>query len=407
MLGSQRTQELGLFFGSLESSVSKLGGSIDKLEVDFFQVLARSVLHHGLAKDQRSLLDSDNSSLEHEPVLIDLSVVDETTHGGDSLFGQIGLGLTRSLVFLLTNAVNLLVELGTVEVSVLTGTCDGSRHAGRVPRSDTGNLSKTTVGLSGKTGDTPTGGDSLVTATLGDSNNINVLVLVEDGINSDFLLEQALGKVHLGGSVTSIDLDFHNVGLLQSKVQLLDLGVGNDTNNGAELLDALELGINVLATILGVFLGVLGKGLLLGTVPVLVHAALEFFVQVLGKDGSQGAESLGSLNVSNNTDDDHRRGLDDGDGIDDLTLVHEGSGTVDSTDNVGHTGLVSTESGEVGGITGIVLGEGSDLTRVLLGTLLGQETQVTLSGCFELSVGPVGVSDNGRGEKASESVFVA
>jgi hypothetical protein len=42
----------------------------------------------------------------------------------------------------------------------------------------------------------------------------------------------------------------------------------------------------------------------------------------------------------------------------------------------------------VGSITGVVLREGSNLTRVLLGTLLGQETQVTLSGCFELSVRP-------------------
>jgi hypothetical protein len=69
--------------------------------------------------------------------------------------------------------------------------------------------------------------------------------------------------------------------------------------------------------------------------------------------------------------------------------VHKGTGTVDSTDNVRHTGLVSTEGGEVGSISGLVLGVGSDLTRVLLGSLLGEETQVTLSGCFKFSVRPV------------------
>mmetsp|Transcript_11480 Transcript_11480/g.29051 ORF Transcript_11480/g.29051 Transcript_11480/m.29051 type:complete len:266 (+) Transcript_11480:1804-2601(+) len=255
-----------------------------------------------------------------------------------------------------------------------------------MPRSDTGNLSETSVGLSGKTGDTPTSGNSLVTVTLGDSDDINVLVLVKDGIDSDFLFEESLGKVNLGGSVSSVDLDLHNVGLLQSKIELLDLGVGDNTNDGAELLDALELGINVLASVLGVLFGVLGKGLLLGAVPVLVHTTLELFVQMLGKDGSEGTKSLGGLDVSNNTDDDHGRGFDDGNGVNDLALVHEGTGTVDSTDNVGHTGLISTESGKVGSIRSVVLGEGSDLTRVLLGALLGQETQVTLSGCFELSV---------------------
>ena len=100
---------------------------------------------------------------------------------------------------------------------------------------------------------------------------VNVFVLVEDGVNSDFLFEESLGKVDLGGSISSVDLDFHNVCLLQSKVELLDLGVGDDTNDGAELLDAFEFGIDALSTIFGVLGGVFGKGLLLGTVPVLVR----------------------------------------------------------------------------------------------------------------------------------------
>ena len=397
MLGSQRTQELGLFFGRLESSVSKLGGSIDELEVDFLQVLSGSVLHHGLAKDKRSLLNSNDGSLEHEPILVDLSVVNESTHGCHTLFGQIGLGLATGLVVLLSDAVDLLVELGTVEVSVLTGTCDGGRHAGRVPRSDTGDLAETSVRLARKTGDSPTGGNTFVTTTLGDSDNINVLVLVEDRVDGDLLLEQTLGKVDLGGCVSSVDLDLHNVSLLQSKVELLDLCVGDDTDDGAELLDALEFGIDVLSAVFGVLLGVLGEGLLLGAVPVLVHATLELFVQVLREDGGEGSESLWSFDVTDDTNNNHGWGLDDGDGIDDLTLVHESTGTVDSTDNVCHTGLVSTKGGQVGSITGAVLGEGSDLTGVLLCSLLWQETQVTLSGCFEFSVRPV--SEGGERKK--------
>jgi hypothetical protein len=38
---------------------------------------------------------------------------------------------------------------------------------------------------------------------------------------------------------------------------------------------------------------------------------------------------------------------------------------------------------------GSVLGEMTNATLVVLGALLGQETQVTVSGSFELSVRPV------------------
>jgi len=388
LFGSQRTHEFGLLVGGLESSVTKFRGSIDKLEVDVLQVLARSVLHHGLTKDQGSLLDTNNGSLEHEPVLVDFTIVDKSSHRGDSLLGQIGIRLATSLVVLLTDAVNLLVEFGTVEVSVLTGTCDGGRNTGRMPRSNTGDLSQTSVGLSGKTGDTPTGGNTLVTATLGNSEYINVFVLVEDRVYGDFLFEKTLGEIDLGGNISSVDLDFHDVGLLQSKIELLDLGVGNDTDDRCELLDAFEFGFDVLATIFGVLLGVLGEGLFLGAVPVLVHATLEFLVQMLREDGGKSSETLGGFDVSDDTDNNHGRGFDNGDGVDDLTLVHEGTGSVNSTNNVGHTGLVSTECGQVGGITGVVMGEGPNLTGVLLGSLLGQETQTSLSGCFEFSVRP-------------------
>ena len=244
------------------------------------------------------------------------------------------------------------------------------------------------MSLTGKTSDTPTGGNTFITTTLGNTDDINVFVLAEDGVDGDFLFEQSLGKVDLSGSISSVDLDLHDVGLLQSKVELLDLGVSDDTDNRAELLDAFEFGIDVLASIFGVLLGVLGECLLLGTVPVLVHASLEFFVQVLRENSGESSETLRGLDVTDDTDNNHGRSFDDADGVDDFTLVHEGTRTVDSTDNVCHTGLVSTEGGQVRGISSVVLREGSDLTRMLLGTLLGQETQVSLSGSFELSVRP-------------------
>jgi hypothetical protein len=41
-------------------------------------------------------------------------------------------------------------------------------------------------------------------------------------------------------------------------------------------------------------------------------------------------------------------GLEDGDRVDDLALVHEGTGTVDSTDDVGHTSLAAEVSRSLG-----------------------------------------------------------
>jgi len=55
---------------------------------------------------------------------------------------------------------------------------------------------------------------------------------------------------------------------------------------------------------------------------------------------------------------------------------------------VGHTGLVGAEGGEVGWRGRIIVtGEGADATRVVPGTLLGEETQVAAAGCFEFTVG--------------------
>mmetsp|Transcript_58207 Transcript_58207/g.142311 ORF Transcript_58207/g.142311 Transcript_58207/m.142311 type:complete len:321 (-) Transcript_58207:66-1028(-) len=313
--------------------------------------------------------------------------MDEPTHGGDALLGKVGLRLATGLVVLLTETVDLLVEFGTVMVAVLTGTCDRGRDAGGVPRTDTGDLSQTTVSLTRQPCDTPTGGNTLVPTTLRDTDDVDVLVLGEDGVDGDFLLEEGLGEVDLGGGVSAVDLDLHDVCLLDAQVQLLDLRVGDDPDDGTELLDTFEFGIDVLSSVLSVLLGVLGEGLLLGAVPVLVQTTLELFTQVLCEDGGKCPHASGSFDVSDDTDDDHGRGLDDRNSVDDFTLVHEGTGTVDRTDDVCHTGLVSTEGGEVRCLTGLVLGEGTDTAEMALGTLLRQETQVTTTGSFEFTVG--------------------
>ena len=107
------------------------------------------------------------------------------------LLSQVALGGGTILVLTvsLSDAVDLLVDHGTVMVTFLTGTGDLELDVGRMPRTDTGDLTETTMGLTGQAGNTPTSNDTVNTATLGNTDNIDHLVLLEDGVDLDLLLE--------------------------------------------------------------------------------------------------------------------------------------------------------------------------------------------------------------------------
>lgn len=65
----------------LELSVSVLGGSVDELEVDLLQVGSGGVDHEGLSESEHSLLGSGNATLEDQEVVVDETVVGESSHG--------------------------------------------------------------------------------------------------------------------------------------------------------------------------------------------------------------------------------------------------------------------------------------------------------------------------------------
>ncbi len=223
----------------------------------------------------------------------------------DLLLGDIEVGGGVTLIVTLTDTVDLVVDGGTVVVTHLTSTGNSPLDVGRVPGTDTSDLAETLVSLARKLLGSPTGSNTVVSVTLGDGDNIDHLVVLEDGRDLDGLLEEAVAVRDLVGDGATVDLDFHKVGLLLLEGSLGDLGVGEDTDDGAVLLDALELTGDGLAGGLGVLLGVLGEGLLLALVPVAVEAALDLVAQVLSPDGGERAETTGSLNVTNETDGDH------------------------------------------------------------------------------------------------------
>lgn len=352
--------------------MAELGRGIDPLELDLLGGLAAGLGVEGLAEGHDTLLDTRDGTLDHDEVVLNLTIADEATHRSDLLLGDIEVGGGVSLIGALTDTVDLVVARGTVVVTHLTSTGNSPLDVARVPGTDTSNLTQTLVSLTGKLLGAPTAGDTLETVTLGDSNNVDHLVLLEDGVDLNGLLEEVAGEVNLVGNGATVDLDLHKVGLLLLERGLADLGVGEHTDDSAVLLDALKLTGDGGTALLSVLLGVLGEGLLLALVPVLVEAALDLVTQVLSPDGGERAETTGSLNVTDDTDSDKGRGLDDGDSLDNLLLVHLGTRSVKVTDNSGHTGLVTHGGRQVDGLLGVILGEALDLSTVSGSALAGQ-----------------------------------
>jgi len=365
--------------------VTVLGRGIDELEVEGLEVVSLGDGDKTLAQGDGALAGAGHTALDKEPVLVDLSVVRESTDGGDALLGKIRLGGGRATVSLLADAQHTLVDLGTVMVTLLTGTGDAHGNSGRMPCSDTGDLAKTSVGLARKAGDTPTRDNTSISVTAGGGADIQAFTFGKDGGHGHFLFEEGLGEVNLGGDVSSVDLDLEQVGNLLAKLELADLGVSQHANNLAVLLDAVQLGGDLLR-LLSSLLGVLGEGFLLGGVPVLVESATDIIGKMVGPDGGQSAKTSRGGNVSNDTDDNHRRGLNDGDGLDSLLLVKLGSRALNLSHDVRHTGLVAHEGGQVARIGGIVSGERSNASSVVTGSLLRKVLQRTATGVFEFTV---------------------
>ena len=217
----------------------------------------------------------------------------------DLLLGDIELSRSVTLVSTRSNTVNLVVGGSTMMVTILTSTGNSPLDVGWMPGTDTGDLSETLVCLSRKLLGSPSAGNTGETVTLGDSDNINHLILLEDGADLNWLLKETVTERNLVSDATTVNLDLHKVCLLLLEWCLADLGVGDDTDDSAVLLDALKLASDRRAGVLRVLLGVLGEGLLLALVPVLVESALDLIGEMLSPDGSERSESTGSLDIAN------------------------------------------------------------------------------------------------------------
>ena len=74
--------------------------------------------HERLAKGNDTLLGSRNRALENDKVVLDDTVVRETTHGRNVLLGDVVFSRGVGFVVATADTVDLLVEFGTVVVTV-------------------------------------------------------------------------------------------------------------------------------------------------------------------------------------------------------------------------------------------------------------------------------------------------
>jgi len=372
--------------------VTELGGGIDALEVDLLQVLSLVVNQEWLSEEDWSLSHAHAGSLDHDEVVLDVTVVWEATNWVDALLGQVGLGGTVVHVDLAAlglvagaQSVDLLVDFDSVVVAFLTASSNGVADSRWMPSTNTGDLSETSMRLSRELLGAPSAGYTLSSVTLGDTNAIGVVVLGEDGANADLLFEETLGEVDFIGAGATVDLELDDVGFLLLEWEELHLGVSDESDDLAVLFDLVDGGL-LAGLVLGPFLLVLGERELLGLAPVLVESSLGLVTDVLSPDGLEGSEASWGFNVTDDTDADHWWGIDDGDWLDDLLLVELVSLSGDFSDNVGHTGLVTDESGQVDGLALIVLGVGLESAQVSSASLSWEESLATVSWCLKLSM---------------------
>ena len=373
---------------SLEAATAELGGGVDPLKVDLFGGDSPVVDVDGLPEGDGPLGSTADGALDHEEVVVDVTVTGEAAHWVDGLLGEIDWGGTSGVLLTLSwlesEPVDPLVHLGSVVETVVTGTADSPKDPAWVEWTNAGDLPATSVGLLLKALGTIPVDDTFPTAALADGDDVDLLALSEDVVDLDLLFEEALGEVDLVSDAATVDLDLDDLGLAGTEHDSLWLGVGDHTDDGSLSLDLGEPLLH-LALLSGLSDGAESL-VLLGLVPVLVVAALDFLTDEASPGGGDWLDALWGLLVTDDTDGEHWWGLDDGDWLDGLLLVEAGVSTNDFTENVGHTSLEADESAKMWLLGLVILWPAPDAAANVASTTTWEETEGTTAWSTELTM---------------------
>jgi hypothetical protein len=142
------SKETCLFSMSLEPTMTKFTSCINPFEADCLSCSSRSLLQQSFSQCHHTFLDAGATSLNHNVVIGDISITDESSKRSDTLLGSIKLCRTIGLSLLAkTDTVDFMVDGRTVHVTVVTCTRDGPHDVGWMPGSNTCDLTETLVRL--------------------------------------------------------------------------------------------------------------------------------------------------------------------------------------------------------------------------------------------------------------------
>jgi len=164
-----------------------------------------------------------------------------------------------------------------------------------------------------------------------------------------------------------------------------DLSVSENTDDSAVLFDTSKILIDDFL-LFSVQLGVFSESFLLRRVPVLVESSSAFISQVASPDSGEAAQALRSLDITDDTNDDNRRGFDDSDRLDDFLLVELSAWSVELSDDVSHTSLIAHEGSQVGLLGDIILREGFDFASEVASSLTRGKTEMAVTRALEFTV---------------------
>jgi hypothetical protein len=128
--------------------VSQFGGSIDEFKVNLFGGSSGDLGYQGLSQHENSLFGSYDTSLDHQEIVSNDTVMRESSQRGDVFVGQISVSgsiVLDSGIGTFTNSVNFFVNFGSMVITQLTGSGDRESYSSGMPGTNTTNFSVTSV----------------------------------------------------------------------------------------------------------------------------------------------------------------------------------------------------------------------------------------------------------------------